>query len=300
MEAGRTIIVDGGLATQCEAQGCDISTPLWSAALLRSDPAAIVAAHRAYLDAGADVIITASYQASREGFTREGTGADEADALIARSLQLAAAACDAFLGDNPQTQRRPLVAASVGPYGATLHDGSEYSGDYGISPSALRDFHACRLAVLDADPADLLACETIPSFTEAAVLAGLLRDATRPAWLSFSCRDALSISDGTPIAQAAALFSGHPNVFAVGVNCTAPQFITPLVLAIRKVVPDKAIVVYPNSGEHYSAAGNAWSGRRGRLDWAAAVSEWRDAGASLIGGCCRVGPDEIALIARSL
>ena len=300
MEAGRTIIVDGGLATQCEAQGCDISTPLWSAALLRSNPAAIVAAHRAYLDAGAEIIISASYQASREGFAREGIGAAEADMLIAKSLRLATEARDAFLSDHPRTDRRPLVAASVGPYGATLHDGSEYSGDYDISSSALRDFHARRLAVLDAEPADLLACETIPSFTEAAVLAGLLRAASRPAWVSFSCRDALSISDGTPIAQAAALFSGHPNVFAVGVNCTPPQYITPLVLAIRQVVPDKEIVVYPNSGEHYSAAGNAWSGSRARFDWAAAAGEWRDAGAALIGGCCRLGPAEIELIARSL
>jgi len=300
LAAGETLVIDGGLATQCEAQGCDISTPLWSAALLHSNPGAIIAAHRAYLDAGADIIISASYQASREGFAREGIGAAEADALIAGSLRLAAEARDAFLGDNPGTDRRPLVAASVGPYGATLHDGSEYGGDYGVSSSALRDFRATRLGVLDGDPADLLACETIPSFTEAAVLAGLLRSATLPAWVSFSCRDAMHISDGTPIAEVAALFSGHPRVLAIGVNCTPPRFITPLIMAIRAAAPDRAIVVYPNSGERYAAADNSWSGSRSSFDWAAAASEWRDAGAALIGGCCRVGPAEIAAIARSL
>ena len=294
------ILLDGGLATQLEAQGHDLGTNLWSAALLRSHPAAIVEAHRAFLDAGAECITSASYQASRKGFMALGLSVEQADSLIVRSVELAIAARDDFARANPELPFVPLVAASVGPYGAVLHDGSEYRGRYGLDRRALRDFHEPRLRLLDRCGADVLACETIPDRDEADVLGELLRTVGTPAWISFSCRDGLAISDGTPVADVAADFNTHPRVLAIGVNCTAPQFVAPLIAEIRRAAPCKAVVVYPNSGERYDARDNSWHGTVTPVDCAAAAREWQAAGASLIGGCCRMTPAHIAAMRRLL
>lgn len=294
------VLLDGGLATELEAQGHDIGTTLWSAELLRSNPQAIVRAHRAYLDAGAECIISASYQASRQGFMTLGFTAKEADQLIASAVALAIEARDEFLAEQPAVAWQPLVAASVGPYGAAMHDGSEYRGCYGVSKADLRAFHESRLRLLDDCEADLLACETIPDKDEAAVLCDLLAYATTPSWISFSCRDERCISDGTPIADVAAQFRGHPTVQAIGVNCTPPQFVACLIREIRHAAPDKAVIVYPNSGERYDAVNNRWLGTVSPLDCAAAAGEWLAAGATLIGGCCRMGPAHIAAMRTAL
>ena len=295
----RAVVLDGGLATELEEQGHDIAGVLWSAMLLHTNPQAIVAAHRAYLDAGAEIVISASYQASRAGFHQLGISADDADTLIASSVSLARQACEEFQRDNADTAKPRLVAASVGPYGAVLMDGSEYTGAYGVSRSVLRDFHEQRLVLLDRTDADVLACETIPSLEEAAVLAELLTDVRTPAWISFACRDKKRISDGTPIADAVALFSEHPTVLAVGVNCTPPQYVEPLIGSIAAAAPSKAILAYPNSGERYEASDGSWSGVVTETDFAAAAIDWLEAGATLVGGCCRVGPAHIAAIAES-
>ena len=288
------LLLDGGMATQLEAQGCDISGVLWSAAMLRSQPRAIVDAGLAYLRAGADCIGTASYQASREGFASAGIEADEADALMRSSIDLARQARDEYLAEGAAPAMRPMIAASLGPYGAMLHDGSEYRGNYGVCERVLRDFHARRLPLFDvAEDVDVLALETIPSLLEAQVLAELLRDCESPAWISFSCPDAAHISDGTPIEDAAALFADHPTVLAVGINCTPPQFAPELVRHIRRAAPGKATMAYPNSGEIYNVDENVWTGTVTPLDCAAAARQWLDAGAKIVGGCCRMGPEHI-------
>ena len=296
LASGRPVTIDGGLATQLEAQGCNIDGSLWSAALLQSDPAAIVAAHRAFLDAGAQIIISASYQASVAGFMQLGMSQQAAEQLIASSVGLACSARDEFLAANPGGNDTPLVAASIGPWGACQHDGSEYTGVYDIDDAGLRLFHQQRLQLLDRTNADLLACETIPNLREARVLSELLADARLPAWVSFCCKDERRLSDGTPLGEACALFREHPQVLALGVNCTAPQFVTALIGEIRAAAPDKAIVVYPNSGERYHAATNSWSGDASPAGFATHADEWRNAGARLIGGCCRVGPPQILAV----
>ncbi len=301
LSQGKPILIDGGLATELEAQGHDIGTELWSAALLLSNPRAIVDAHRAYLDAGADCLITASYQASRQGFRSLHLSPNKADELIASSIALARQARDEFLQLTPPPLASvPFIAASIGPYGAILHDGSEYTGHYDISTGALKAFHADRLHLLDDQGADLLACETIPSWQEAEVLCDLLAEVNSFAWISFSCRDHQHLSDGTPIAEAAALFCNHPRVLAIGVNCTAPTFIPSLIQAIKRAVPDKAIVVYPNSGELYDATTLAWSGTTTAMAHASAAQTWYQAGAQLIGGCCRIGPSHIQAMKQGL
>ena len=299
VERAQPLILDGGLATQLEAQGCDIRNALWSASLLIDNPQAIVDASRAFLDAGAECIETASYQASHEGFAQRGLSAYEADVLMLRSVELAMQARDEFVAaTSPDFE--PLVAASIGPYGAILHDGSEYRGDYAISADELRRFHEPRLHLFDTSGADVLALETVPSLVEAEVLADLLSDCGTPAWVSFCCKDDRHISDGTPVESAVALFRRHAVVAATGINCTPPQFATRLIQRIREVVPGKAVIAYPNSGESYDAATGSWSGTVTPLDYAAAAREWKSVGASIIGGCCRTGPAHIAALRAAL
>jgi homocysteine S-methyltransferase len=294
------MILDGGLATQLEAQGCDLGNALWSASLLQSNPEAIVTATRAYLDVGAECVATASYQASREGFATWGMSANEADDMMRLSVALARRARDEYRGDNPGLEFVPLVAASIGPYGAMLHDGSEYSGSYGVTAETLRAFHALRLDLFDRSGADVLALETIPSRLEADVLAELLVGCKTPAWISFSCRDGAHVVDGTPLEVVAAKFAGHPTVVAVGVNCTPPQYVPELVGRLREALPDKAIMAYPNSGEIYHAADNSWSGTVTPGDCAEAALAWVAAGADIVGGCCRMGPAHIQAIRNAL
>lgn len=294
------LLLDGGLATQLEAQGCDIGNALWSASLLQTNPNAIVEAMRAYLDAGAECVATASYQASREGFAGLGLSTDEASALMLLSVQLAATARDDFLAANPGTHFVPLIAASIGPYGAMLHDGSEYKGRYGVAAETLSEFHEERLQLFDACDIDVLALETIPSLLEAEVLVDLLADCDTPAWVSFSCSDDTHVVDGTPIADAVALFKDHPTVVAVGINCTPPQYAPELVRKVRAAVPDKAVIAYPNSGEVYHAEDNSWSGTVTPGDCADAALAWVEAGAKIVGGCCRMGPAHIRAMRDAL
>jgi homocysteine S-methyltransferase len=297
---GGSLILDGGLATELESRGFDLNHPLWSARLLREAPEAIAAVHRAYLEAGADCIVSASYQATLDGFQREGLSRSAATGLLLLSVRLATDARDAFWADaaNRTGRKRPLVAASVGPYGAARADGSEYTGAYDRDEAGLRSFHRDRFELLAASGADLLACETIPSAAEARALASLLAESTAAAWLSFSCRDGLRISNGTPLADCARFLAPLPQVVALGVNCTSPDFVPSLVASLAEVT-SKPIVAYPNSGERYWAATKTWSGDAS-TDWGDRGRAWHRAGARLIGGCCRTGPTHVRALRAGL
>ena len=301
--AGEPLLLDGGLSTQLEAQGADLSDRLWSARLLADDPAEIVEAHLAFYRAGARVATTASYQATFEGFAGRGIDRAGAEALMRQSVALAALARDQVAAEDAVAGRPPVrrfVAASVGPYGAMLADGSEYRGNYGRTIAELRDFHRDRLAVLAATDSDVLAVETIPEVEEAAAVAELLRQVEgAAAWVSFSCRDGGHLCSGAPVEEAVAAVDGKPGIVAVGVNCTAPEHLDELVRRIRAATA-LPIVVYPNSGEGWDAAARRWTGTgRDRVDPGAA-RRWRGLGAGLVGGCCRVTPDQIAVLAPAL
>jgi homocysteine S-methyltransferase len=286
-------ILDGAMATELESRGADLSGGLWSARVLMDQPGLIGDVHRAYFDAGSDIAITATYQASIEGFARAGVGHDDAVHLMHSAIELARRARD----ESPSGQG--LVATSVGPYGAVLADGSEYRGDYELSEAELVDFHAARLAILAEPGVEIFACETIPAFVETrALVRALCEGPSTPAWVTFSARDDATISDGTPIAECAAFLDDQEQIVAVGVNCTPTEFITPLIQAIRSTTK-KPIVVYPNSGESWDAATQTWSGDRGSRDFGVLAGEWYAAGARVIGGCCRTGPADIASIARA-
>jgi homocysteine S-methyltransferase len=291
-------ILDGGLATELEWRGYDLNDALWSARLLIDAPDAIRQVHADYLWAGADCVISASYQATIAGLMQRGLTEAKAIELLKSSVQLAIAARDDFWShrENRQRRLRPLVAASIGPYGAALADGSEYTGAYHLDESGLVDWHRQRWHILAQSGADLLACETIPSHREALALRRLLGETPdMPAWFSFSCRDGQHISDGTPIAEVAAMLADVSQILALGINCTPPRYIPALITAVQSVT-SKYIVVYPNSGETYDAARKQWRGESVPAEFGTFSREWRKMGAVLVGGCCRTRPAHIQQI----
>lgn len=293
------VILDGALATELEQRGCDLRDPLWSAKVLLEAPELIRQVHLDYFRAGADGVITASYQASVEGFARRGIAQTEALALIRRSVDLAREARDTFWADPAHRlgRPRPFVAASVGPYGAFLANGSEYRGDYGLGEAALIEFHRPRLAALLAAGPDILACETLPCLLEAQALVRLLAEFPEAStWISFSARDSAHTCHGERLADCAAVLDACPQVAAIGVNCTAPGYIPDLIDAIRAAT-DKPIVVYPNSGENYDATHQCWQGTSTIATFAEQAREWAAHGARVIGGCCRTGPAHIRALA---
>ena len=299
IERNGVVIVDGALATELESRGADINDPLWSATLLMENPALIQQVHYDYLEAGADVIISASYQASFEGFARRGMAAGQAEALMQLSVELALAARRDFLGNrNSRNNPDPLVAASIGPYGAFLADGSEYRGNYGLSIEQLMAFHRPRLAVLAASGADLLACETIPCLDEGIALVRLLKEfPSVQAWLSFSCKNPEQVCDGGLFADCAALAGESEQIAAVGINCTDPRFIASLV-SIAYTVTNKPVLTYPNKGESWDGLHKCWVPADEPIDFGTAAAQWHKAGALLIGGCCRTTPADIRQLAR--
>jgi homocysteine S-methyltransferase len=288
--SGAPLILDGGLATELEAQGHDLSDALWSARLLADAPEEIVAAHAAFFRAGADIATTASYQASFEGFAKRGIERAEAARLMRRSVELARLAGDVEPG------RHRWVAASIGPYGAMLADGSEYRGRYGLTKRELREFHRPRLEVLAEARPDVFALETVPDVVEAEALVEAVADLDVPAWLSFTIAGEQTRA-GQPLAEAFAVAADEDAIIAVGVNCSAPDDVLPAI-EIARTALEKPIVVYPNSGEGWDAQRRAWTGRS-RLSPEQARN-WRAAGAQAIGGCCRVRPEDITAVADAL
>lgn len=285
----RPLVLDGGLSNQLEAAGHDLSDALWSARLLADDPGALVAAHRAYYEAGADIATTASYQATFEGFAQHGIDAVSTAELLRLSVESAREAA-------AEANREVWVAASAGPYGAMLADGSEYRGRYGLTVAELERFHRPRLEVLaDAEP-DVLALETVPDTDEARALLRAVRGLGVPAWLSYTVSGGYTRA-GQPLAEAFALAADADEILAVGINCCDPRNADAAVrLAAR--ITGKPVVAYPNSGETWDATARAW---RGPAHFTAGqVAGLRDAGARLIGGCCRVGPETIARVAAEL
>lgn len=304
LDAGSKLTLDGALATELEARGCNLEDPLWSAKVLLEQPQLIKQVHRDYFDAGATVAITASYQATPRGFRQRGIGEAEALGLVALSVRLADDARREYLAENPEAGPL-LIAGSVGPYGAYLADGSEYRGDYTLSRIEFMEFHRPRIAALVEAGVDLLACETLPSVSETKALLALVEEFNVEAWFSFTLRDGEHISDGTTLANVARLCATQPRVVAIGVNCVPLELVSPSLRALRKVT-SIPLIAYPNSGESYDALTKTWTpgpavgGADGKQP--ASIAEgagiWQELGARLIGGCCRTTPQVIAGIGR--
>jgi homocysteine S-methyltransferase len=296
------LIIDGALATEMEKRGADLHDPLWSAKYLIEEPERIAAVHFDYLCAGADVLITASYQASIPGFMARGMSRAQAYQLIQTSVDLAHTARANWCDTHSVTATRwlPLIAGSVGPYGAYTADGGEYRGNYGLSAAQLREFHLPRIDALVTAGVDFIACETIPDLFEATVLAEVLAEYPgTEAWMSFSCGSGVSTYAGQSINEVAQTMAQYPHILALGANCTAPQYI-PAIITTMRATSNQAIVVYPNSGEQYDAHSNTWSGIATCDDYVHAAQHWYALGANAIGGCCRTDPATIAAVRAAL
>ncbi len=289
-------ILDGGMASELEYLGANINGPLWSAHVLEDAPEKIVAVHRAYIEAGADVIETASYQVSRMGYAEVGLDPARADVALLRSVALAREAAAAF------PNRRIVIAASLGPYGAALHNGAEYHGNYTCTFNDLVEFHADRIKILakagGREAPDLLAFETLPSLAEAEAIGQAL--APHPelaAWFAFTCPDREHVAHGELLSQCAKAVAAFPQTAAIGVNCTHPTLIPALIAELR-AGSDKPIVVYPNSGEGWDAQARCWTGSSDPAAYGAKATEWLEAGAQIIGGCCRTRPAHVRQVAQ--
>jgi homocysteine S-methyltransferase len=273
-------LLDGGFSTALEELGNTLNTSLWSGELLKSHPDQVRAAHKLFADAGAKVLITSSYQITYPGCSALGWSKKEVDKAIADSTELAR-----FPGVR--------VAASVGPYGAYLADGSEYRGNYGLSKEELKDFHRDRLKALIATKPDLLAVETIPELTEADAIMELISEIApmMPFWISFSCKSPNELSSGESFSDAVSLVNGAPSAVAVGINCTKPSYIEPLLKSAPSSIP---YVVYPNSGREWDAVAKTWLGPVNSSFEISDIQAWKSLGAMVIGGCCGVSPSDIA------
>ena len=299
----RVHVLDGGLATELEKRGHDISGKLWSAQVLLEDPGAIEQLHYDYLRSGADIIITSSYQLTFQGMKEAGYTHEQAEDAFERSVLVAVNARDRYLaelGEDLPEAHIPLIAASIGPYGAYLADGSEYTGNYLLGPPdeflvELYRFHTPRFELLAKSEVDLIAFETIPSSGESAVLDTVRRDYHDiPVWFSYACRSDKQISDSADIELIAEPLGDNPkNVIAIGVNCTAPRFINGLLAEVRTNWAGP-MLAYPNSGEGWDAERRCWIGENDAEHFAKHAREWIKAGANIIGGCCRTGPEHIA------
>ncbi|WP_443653389.1 homocysteine S-methyltransferase [Dialister hominis] len=290
------IVLDGAFSTELEKQGFAINDELWSAIALYKNPELVEAVHLSYYEAGADIVTSASYQATVDGFEKKGFSKEEAASLIQSSIALVQDARDEYLSSHEEENRpAPLTAASVGPYGAYLADGSEYRGDYGKTREELADFHRERIHILAEAGPDVFACETIPCLVEALAETDVLSKIPgAEAWISFSCKDGLHTCGGDLISDCAKALKDIKEVAAIGINCTAPQYVESLIKEIVKVT-DKPVVVYPNSGEDYDAGSKSWEGSAAKYE--DYVKIWYEAGARLIGGCCRTGPEDIRKVA---
>jgi homocysteine S-methyltransferase len=287
------LILDGGMASEIQRRGFAVDgDPLWSARALLEAPERVREVHRSYLRAGAEVITTAGYQVSFEGFERAGLGAAECERSLRLSVRLALEERDRHGGEA-------LVAASLGPWGAMLADGSEYRGDYEPPAVELLDFHRRRARILADEGADLLAFETVPQLREASLIASVLRsEALPPSWISFSCAQGASLPSGELLADAVELVVGHAAPAILGVNCTAPPQVSAALAALSGAPVPK--VVYPNLGEDWDGTAGRWTGGSGGGDWTELAPGWVAAGARVLGGCCRTTPEQIRRLRETL
>ena len=292
------MVIDGSMATALEALGANTKSSLWTAAALAQQPELVKRVHLDYFRAGADCGITCSYQATIPGLTAHGYTEEEAEKIIADSVKIFLEAREEWWNEEGETAGRayPVCLAGIGPYGAYLADGSEYRGEYGVSDQTLYDFHRRRMQILAEAGADVLLIETQPSLHEALIEAEIAEDLGTDYWISFSCRDGRHINEGDLIRDCAAeLSEGYPGLKMIGVNCSKPEYIASLIHEIRNA-SDIPVGVYPNSGLIYDPVTKTWTAPEGVLDFGSYALEYMKAGASAVGGCCTVGPQQIRAV----
>ncbi len=279
-------VIDGGLSTALELLGADISGPLWTARTVIDDPELLERAHRSFVEAGADIIATASYQCGTKQFEAIGLSAKEARNALASTTTIARRAVEGT---------SVAVAASVGPFGASLANGSEYNGRYGVEWQVVEDYHREKLAILVDSGSDLIAIETIPLADEALLIAEILEElGAPPAWFSFGFADETQTYGLDAVDKAVLSIAGYADLVAIGLNCTHPRYVDSLLASMSELVSGIPLIVYPNHGREWDAVARCWIGDSMSISAGETVKRWVDLGARFIGGCCGIGPEDIA------
>ncbi len=297
----RIMVIDGSMSTALEHLGADLGTDLWTAMTLARQPELVRQVHIDYFRAGADCGITCSYQATVPGLMRHGFSREAAEEVISNAVRIFLDARDAWWNGEGEAAGRayPLCLAGIGPYGAYLANGAEYTGNYGVSDRFLYDFHRRRMELLWEAGADLLLIETQPSLREALVEAQIAEELGADYWISFSCRDRERTCGGELIRDcAAALSEGHPRLKMIGVNCSRPEHITGLIREIRRGC-DLPVGVYPNSGEIYDPDTKKWASAVSGSDFGSWALDYMKAGAVAVGGCCTTAARHIRQTAEA-
>lgn len=291
------VVLDGGLATELEKAGHDLRDRLWSAKVLAEKPDAIMKVHRSYLEAGADCIITSSYQATVEGFVSAGYSKKDAERLIKLSVKIAKDAVAQVMEKSADDHRpEPFVASSAGCYGAFLADGSEYSGNYKLSLKEYKDFHRGRVELLAEAGSDFIAFETFPNIDEGAAVCELMQEfPSVHYWIVFTASDEKHISHGELFHECVKKLDDRDNLAGIGINCSRPELITPLLDEVKSLTRQR-LIVYPNSGERFDVGCTCWKDESSKADFSQLTEEWYSRGARIIGGCCRTGPEDIRKI----
>jgi len=290
-EKGKFLVLDGAMGTQLEKKGANLKNLLWSASLIHTHPELILSVHLDYLEAGADILTSVGYQASFQAFIKNGFNENEAIRLMHRTIELGLEAKRIYLEAHPYANP-PILAASMGPYGAFLANGAEYHGQYGLEKKELVQFHQRNIEILEDSPMDLWAFETIPSLLEAESIIEALNGSKKPAWISFTAKDEHHIAHGEKILDCIPILEKSNQIIGIGINCTAPEFLESLLLDISSST-QKFILAYPNRGEEYDAISKTWTPAKGLDSFQKNVEKWYKAGASIIGGCCGIGPELI-------
>ncbi|MGV2875897.1 homocysteine S-methyltransferase [Macrococcus capreoli] len=282
-------LLDGGFGTTVEAYGYDVKHELWSTHLIKEHPEAILKVHQAFVNNGAEIILTNTYQGAVQSFLNTGYTEREAEGYLQAAVELA----------HQSVSSNVLVAASLGPYGAMLGNGSEYTGAYQVRQSDYIEYHMQRLNILIEAGIRVFAFETIPNIEEVKAVKALLEDYPDiEAWLSVTLKDSAHLSDGTPIEEVIEVVNGIDNVHAFGVNCTSVKVIDGAVERLL-ALSEKAIILYPNGGRKYDAVEKVWIDQDD-ISLIEATVKWKQLGVKIIGGCCQVGPEEIGALSAVL
>ena len=290
------MILDGGLSFPVEKRNINLNSKLWTSELLISNEKLIKSIHLEYLKAGAQFITTASYQASIESLKKEGFNFQESKKIILKSVDLAEEVKKLFI-KKYINKKKILIAASIGSYGSFLSDGSEYKGDYNVNDKTIFDFHESKIQILENSKANILAFEAIPNYREAKIISKILENCKKKSWISFTCKNELEISDGTLLAKCCNFLKNNPNIFALGVNCTSPKYVTQLIKILKNNCGDKKIIIYPNSGKKYDSKNKSWIGKKNN-SFDILLKEWINLGVDILGGCCGIGPNQIKKISK--
>jgi|TARA_B110000881_G_C18561313_1_gene510027 homocysteine S-methyltransferase len=296
MKNNYPMILDGGLSFPIEKKGINLNSKLWTTELLISNQKIIKDVHLKYLKAGAQFITTCSYQASIKSLKNRGFNFEESKKIILKSITIAEEVKNIY-NKKYTNKKKILIAASIGSYGSYLSDGSEYKGNYDVNDKIIFDFHKSKIQILENSNADVLAFEAIPSYRETKIISKILEDSKKKSWISFTCKNDLEISDGTLLAQCCKYLKNHPNIFAIGVNCTSPKYISNLIKILKNNCGEKKIIVYPNSGKKYDSINKNWIGKKNN-SFDILLKEWIDLGVDIIGGCCGIGPNQIKKISK--